>query len=105
MPSPSSRKPDKSPKVFLWVEWGYEIHRLKVDADDWDKITAGKKVILEGERYSYDGDRFDCTWHFNSGKKGSLTVGYIKANGDWMSAGDGYCGTWNEAYENGLRSS
>lgn len=84
--------------VRLWVEWGYEIHRLEVAGDDWAQIVAGKKLSLPGEDYSYDGEDFECTWDFNQDERGSLTVSYSKVGGDGFDIGDGYCGSWKDAH-------
>lgn len=100
MPKTDKKRPEK---IHLWVEWGYEVHSLKVEPGDWADITAGKKLSLPGKRYRYEGDAFDCTWYFNEREKGDLRVEYANVNGNWGGVGDGYGGTWQHAYLNGQK--
>jgi hypothetical protein len=91
----SSTSKDTHADTSLWVQWGYEVHRLEVRPKDWARIQAGEKLSLKGQPYHYEGKAFKCAWHFNHTEPGSLTVSYCAAYS--TDGGDGYVGTWKSA--------
>ncbi|MDF1853579.1 MAG: hypothetical protein P1U85_22275 [Verrucomicrobiales bacterium] len=78
----------------IWVEWGYELHALKLDAEDWADIKAGKDLYAEGDGYEYEGGEFSDTWHFTGGIGGELRVTYCGE--EEGSEGEGYIGSLTE---------
>jgi hypothetical protein len=62
--------------ITLRVEWGYESHESKVSQAEWEEICSGKKVVLNGPGYYYEGEHFQDTWVFNSHPVHTLIVEY-----------------------------
>ena len=68
------------------VEWGYELHSVKLSNRVWEKILSGEKHIEVTTGY-YEGEDFDVTWAFNTDPEDTLIVSY----GD--DGGVGFIGT------------
>jgi hypothetical protein len=80
--------------VTVFVEWGYELHSLKVDQEDWERIQAGESTSISGDGYCYEGSEFSDSWHFTGGIGGDLRVYYCGE--EEGSEGEGYIGILTE---------
>lgn len=80
------------------VAWGGGdvVVDLNVNITEWLEIACGEEITLDGQGYSYDGERFLDTWHFSGGLEGDLTVTYDsrESPGD---PGDGWLGSTRSA--------
>lgn len=66
----------------LSVSWGDGVVvELKLSGTQWTKIQAGERVAITGSGYSYEGERFQDVWYFNTDSLGSLRVSYDEADG------------------------
>ena len=84
----------KEASVTIFVEWGYELHSLEVDQEDWKSIQAGESLSISGDGYSYEGAEFSDSWHFNGGIGGDLRIYYTGE--EEGSEGEGYIGKLKE---------
>jgi hypothetical protein len=80
--------------VCLCVMWGNDdvIVDLEVKPEIWKKIRAGEQICLQGKGYSYEGEKFQDYWVFNSFWDGSLSVSYD-------GGGEGFRGDYEGAIE------
>lgn len=61
-------------KAEIWVDWGYELHSLTLDSDDWAAVKAGEEITIDGEGYGYEGVVFSDTWRCKGGIGGSHQI-------------------------------
>ena len=62
--------------VTISVEWGYEMHSLTMNYDQWASIQAGEEKYIGGEGFHYEGEFFYDGWTFNTPTAGNLLVTY-----------------------------
>ena len=67
---------ERKEKAEIWVDWGYELHSLTLDSDDWAAVKAGEEITIDGEGYGYEGEVFSDTWRCKGGIGGELRVTY-----------------------------
>jgi len=90
------RKVSEMSKSFakFVVAWGGGdvVVELNVNITEWLEIACGEEITLDGQGYSYDGERFQDRWHFSGGLEGDLRVTYdsCESSGD---PGDGWLGS------------
>jgi len=66
--------PDEGAEIT--VEWGYELHSIKLTPRDWSLVKSGKPLNIRGIGYHYEGEFFWDYWSFSGGLGGSLIVSY-----------------------------
>lgn len=67
------------------------VSRIRVEPEDWLKISDGECVWLDGGGYTYEGTRYTTSWAFNLTGHGEVTVSYENRRNDG-DAGEGYEG-------------
>lgn len=91
---PKPPPPPDGKTATLIVEWGYDLHWLELNADQWYRVRCGEELVVEGPGYLYENHPFQDIWIFNGGEHG-LVVLYSGENvGD---DGVGYNGSLSEA--------
>lgn len=74
--------------------WGNDEVRveLRLDKDQWERISRGEYMKIDGEGYWYDGDWFKDIWEFNKDlRRQELIIWYGQpSEGDF--SGQGYVG-------------
>jgi hypothetical protein len=61
--------------VEVFVEWGYELHAIKIAMRDWFQIVGGS-YYSDKKKYWYEGVRYTANWVINGYGFNSLFVGY-----------------------------
>ena len=56
------------------VDYGYDIHELRLSGRTYSRITAGKAITKKGQGFSWDGRPDQDYWDFNLDSPGSLHV-------------------------------
>jgi hypothetical protein len=69
-------------RATIALEWGYEMHSLTLTARNWNRIKAGKPLIIRGKGYDYEGQFFWDHWFFAGGLEGTLRVTYGNGGGE-----------------------
>ena len=62
-------------QITLTIDYGYDLHAVEVNRDDWDRVLSGESVSLAGQGFYVEGVREDDHWSFNAPKPGDLEVG------------------------------
>jgi hypothetical protein len=62
-------------QITLTIDYGYDLHSVEVNRDDWERVLSGESVSLAGQGFHVEGAREDDHWSFNSPKPGDLEVG------------------------------
>jgi len=70
-------------EALISVEWGSEIHSIKLTSRNWRRVKSGRQLKIRGKGYYYEGQFFWDYWYFAGGIYGSLLVTY---------GSDGGCG-------------
>lgn len=65
----------KSPKVSVWVPWGYDQIECEVSGRKWRQILAGKDTWVSFET-GFEDWYGEVTFHFNGDGYGSLYASY-----------------------------
>ncbi len=78
----------------IWVEWGYEIRFLNLDAVDWATVKAEEKITIDEGGYCREGSEFSYTRHFTGEIGGKLIVTYFDE--EEGSEGECYTGPLSE---------
>lgn len=63
------------------VEWGYDLHTIKLTARNWRRVASGKPLSIRGKGYYYEGEFFWDYWDFGGGLEGRLVVTYGEHGG------------------------
>ena len=62
--------------AVISVEWGYDVHSIRLSARNWAKVRRGQPLSIRGKGYCYEGEFFWDYWHFGGGINGDLRVEY-----------------------------
>jgi hypothetical protein len=83
VPLPASRSSSPMPNegAKITVEWGYELHSIRLTPHNWRLVKSGKPLNIRGKGYRYDGEFFWDYWRFSGGLDGALTVAYGDGGG------------------------
>ncbi len=74
---PQGRRPQPvNYGAIISVEWGYELHSIKLSARDWALVKSGEGLSKRGKGYYYEAQFFWDYWNFGGGLSGSLYVDY-----------------------------
>lgn len=73
--------PDDYQTVVMTVDYGYDLHYIKISLTNWKRIQAGEPFELEGQHFNAEGEHEQDYWRFNYGQPGSLHV-YTEAERD-----------------------
>ena len=86
------------PSVTITVEWGYELHSLTLNPENWQTVQDGNHLKVTGEGYEFEGECFTDYWEFNLAEKGSLKVLYCSNKLDsGCGTGEGFNATIADA--------
>lgn len=67
----------RSPRrLRLTVDYGYDLHSVLIERDDWQEALSGEPVVVEGQGFWLEGTKVHDCWHFNDEGPGSLIVWY-----------------------------
>jgi hypothetical protein len=58
----------------ITINYGYDIHELKVSQADLQKIQEGNPIRISGQGFAVEGDWTQDTWCFNCAGLNSLKV-------------------------------
>jgi hypothetical protein len=71
----------RTPGTTVTVEYGHELHSIRLTPRNWAKVKSGKPLRLRGKGYHYEGEFFWDYWTFAGGLDGELRVEYGKDGG------------------------
>ena len=79
----SQRPLSRIGNVSITVEWGYELHTLKVPFERWIGILHGEP-FHDTQPYTYEAKRYCSEWTFDTNAENQLYVGYDDCGVGWI---------------------
>ena len=77
--------------VVVRVEWGYDLHEVRLTPRNWSKIRRGLPLRIRSNGAHEGGSQWEY-WSFSGGLNGDLTVYYGE------DGGVGFVGKMSEAF-------
>jgi hypothetical protein len=86
-----NKKRYKTGTVTITVDYGYDIHSLRLSKRTHDRIVSGKSAEIHGQGFHWEGEADKDIWFFNRDAPGQL---YVTTD----SGGDIFEGTLKDAH-------